>query len=279
MIVRFLLVGLLSFLVAACDEGSDNPKTNPMPNPIEQGEWVGGNFILADLPSERTPSQRNFGVINPCNSNCFGTNPPRPDSDKQVLAQIVQEFETRFNISTRIRIDILSREESKWINSNSTVAACIIAANSTAADRFIEYNSFHWNSQSYQQKKYTIFHELGHCVFLREHDCRTKNFSSQACGSNFGEPPIDKRPNSNNMALSIMYPSITIPFNFYNSPTQDEYIQKWNFFNPERFFDFNADYMEAELNSVYNDIGFGQAPTLIFSMKEHGCDSEELHEH
>lgn len=77
-----------------------------------------------------------------------------------VFAPFIQSFETEFNRKVNVPIVLKTIKQ-------DYAGVCLVYSNGY---KEIQINKDAWDYYSYEQKEQLVYHELGHCVFNKDHD-------------------------------------------------------------------------------------------------------------
>ncbi len=126
---------------------------------------------------------------------------PSSASKEVQLEYLVNEFKSYYKIQNLTDITVIDFKPSTYMNSGSggtVVGVCEVYSNNT---KQIHINSDWWPTTTETPKRILMYHELGHCVFNRNHDSRTMS---------------DGKPNSlMNPILDIVVPYFLNHRNYY----------------------------------------------------------------
>jgi hypothetical protein len=96
--------------------------------------------------------------------------PILPQTKEEELAQLVLEFQTRYNATFNFIIDF---KPASYMNSGPTTTVVGVCEVYSDGSKKIFMNQDWWPTTNSLMKKVLTFHELGHCYFNRSHDNRT----------------------------------------------------------------------------------------------------------
>lgn len=239
-----------------------------------------------------------IAIISSCKQSTTTTvttnNPTSNQTTDSAIQSYVNAFQTKYNriVSLPVYFDTSSATGGSS-SSGTTIGVCRIYTNGY---REILINQDWWNcktkigsscvvSRPDNEKRILIFHELGHCVFDRDHDFEYTSSNQKICLSTDGNGTCTNykyRVFSNNAAkpISMMYPVINniadyyvIDQTRYYYELQNPYPQSWDTSNLTAWNQDYSDYVSrlAMADNTYTNNSY----SIISSAMTDASSQEE----